>query len=51
MDDELILCDISEVLRAHNKLVGGISHEEAVRRIRAIVNSSDDAKKETKTNE
>lgn len=49
MDDELILCDISEVLRAHNKLVGGISHEEAVRRIRDIIQRSPEAaEKETK---
>lgn len=37
MDNELILCDISQVMRQHNKLRGGISSDVAVDRIRNIV--------------
>lgn len=39
MDDENLemLCDISVVLRAHNKLRGGIAPEDAIERIRNIV--------------
>lgn len=29
-DDEMILADISEVLRKHNKINNGMSHAEAV---------------------
>ena len=37
MDNELIMCDISVILRQHNKLRGGISSDEAVERIRELV--------------
>ena len=29
IDYEEALCEVSDVLRAHNKVVGGISHQEA----------------------
>ena len=37
MDNELILCDISQIMRQHNKLRGGIPSDVAVDRIRNIV--------------
>ena len=36
-DYEEMLLQISEVMRAHNKLRGGITHEEAIEYIRNIV--------------
>lgn len=43
IDDEGILADISEVLRKHNKIVGGMSDSEAVAMIvRILARKSED---------
>lgn len=40
MTDEEKLCEITDVLRRHNKPQGGISHAEAVRLITRIIELS-----------
>ena len=42
MDYEEILLQISDVLRAHNRVVGGISHREAVELIREIIKKNEE---------
>lgn len=42
------LLTISEVLRAHNRLRGGISHEEACKRILAAVRATEEDDEESK---
>lgn len=41
MTDEEKLCEISEVMRRHNKPLGGLSHSQALHYITKIVNTDD----------
>lgn len=41
MTDSEKLCDITQVLRKHNQIIGGISDSEAIYQIRKILDESD----------